>query len=228
MSNFDFDWESYNKYSYCSIETQPAFICPQCELLAAHSWAYSFESKIVYYEEEITELIIESSCLSCSENSYWKINELGEETLLYPIKKINTPKPPTDMPKNVQKTYKEAFTILNDSPRASTALARLAVEELLTSLEVSGNNINEQIGNLVRDGLSSRVQKPLDALRVIGNNAVHPGKIEDVDNADSAKSILELLNFIVEELITKPKEIESIYASLPKGVLEAIEKRDSK
>lgn len=231
MPNFDIKWKSLDaRHSNNYFQSQPAFICPCCELLAAHKWRFSFWNEIKSKDatEVFNEFIIESSCLSCDKNSYWKTNELGEEDLLYPIKKVNFPKLPKDMPENVQKTYKEAFAILNDSPRAATALARLAVEELLTSLEISGNNINAKIGNLVKDGLSSRVQQPLDALRVIGNNAIHPGKIENIDNIDSAKSILKLLIFIVEELITKPNEMDSIYKNLPDGVLNAIEERDSK
>ncbi|MFS7199247.1 DUF4145 domain-containing protein [Carnobacterium divergens] len=229
MPNFDINWEIYNSVGGYRINDQPAFICPHCELRAAHKWTYAFPKKTASVDipKGIQELIIESCCLSCDKQSYWKIDELGNEELLYPINKINIPSPNEDMPENVRKTYVEAFTILNDSPRAATALARLAVEELLISLRINESSINNQIAKLVEQGLSKKVQQALDALRVVGNNAVHPGKIENLDNEDSAKSILGLINFIVEELITKPKEIEELYANLPKTALAAIEKRDS-
>lgn len=230
MNKFHFNWSIYNDLGGFGTDDQPAFICLHCELRAAHKWNYAFPKKIAAVDipESIQELIIESCCLSCDKQSYWKIDELGNEELLYPINKINIPTPNKDMPENVKKTYIEAYKILNDSPRAATALARLAVEELLISLNSVGNTINEKIGNLVRDGLSSRIQRPLDVLRVIGNNAIHPGKIEDIDTIESAKSILGLVNFIVEELITKPNEIDSIFQNLPKGALESIERRDTK
>lgn len=233
MTEKNFNWAIIqNRYP---TNSNPAFICPHCNLKSAHSWEYGFQETLKKIETSelfddnlnYPRYLIQSTCLSCNERAIWHKDSTTEE-ILYPIYIENIVEPNLDMPEHVRKTYTEASTILNDSPRAATALARLALEELLTSLEVKGKNINEQIGNLVQLGLSVKVQKALDALRVIGNNAIHPGKIENLDNADSAKSILELLNFIVEELITKPKEIESIYASLPEGVLDAIEKRDSK
>jgi hypothetical protein len=37
-----------------------------------------------------------------------------------------------------------------------------------------------------------------------------------------------LLNFIVEQMITRPKEIDAMYNSLPQDKLDGIAKRDAK
>lgn len=71
------------------------------------------------------------------------------------------------------------------------------------------------------------VQKALDAVRVIGNKAVHPGQIAfDVDDKSTAETLMKLLNIITERLITEPKEIDTIFSALPQSAKESIEKRD--
>ena len=83
------------------------------------------------------------------------------------------------------------------------------------------------IGNLVKNGLPTTVQKALDAVRVIGNKAVHPGQIAfDVDDKSTAETLMKLLNIISERLITEPKEIDGIFDALPQSVKDSIEKRD--
>jgi hypothetical protein len=42
----------------------------------------------------------------------------------------------------------------------------------------SGKNLNTDIGNLVKEGLSVDIQQALDSLRVIGNESVHPGELD--------------------------------------------------
>ena len=87
-------------------------------------------------------------------------------------------------------------------------------------------NINDDIGQLVSKGLSVQIQKALDSVRVIGNNAVHPGSIDLDEKSEVAKTLLSLLNIIVEQLITQPKKINEIYSNLPQSALDGINKRD--
>jgi len=39
----------------------------------------------------------------------------------------------------------------------------------------------------------------MDSLRVIGNNAVHPGEMDLTDDTEAASALFNLLNFVVEE-----------------------------
>jgi hypothetical protein len=82
------------------------------------------------------------------------------------------------------------------------------------------------IAALVQKGLLPGVQEALDSLRVIGNDAVHPGQIDLRDDIDTATSLFGLLNYIVEQMITRPKELQTIYSKLPPGALAEIQKRD--
>lgn len=98
----------------------------------------------------------------------------------------------------------------------------------MKELGQEGDNINSDIKALVAAGLSPMVQKALDVCRVVGNNAVHPGEIDLCDSPEIAYNLFRLINIIVEETITKPRQISELYDALPQGSLDAIAKRDKK
>ena len=79
----------------------------------------------------------------------------------------------------------------------------------------------------MKRGLDARIQKALDVVRVIGNNAVHPGQVDLRDDKVTATELFKLVNLIVEAMIATPKHIEAMYGALPEGALKAIEKRDA-
>ncbi|USI88072.1 hypothetical protein LZ086_01570 [Acinetobacter johnsonii] len=71
------------------------------------------------------------------------------------------------------------------------------------------------------------MQQALDLLRVVGNNAVHPGQIDLDDNNDIAMKLFHLLNYIANEMITKPKELDFLYSSIiPEETKQHIKERD--
>jgi len=72
------------------------------------------------------------------------------------------------------------------------------------------------------------VWERLDIVRVIGNDAVHPGAIDLRDDPDIAVHLCKLLNFIVDAMITQPKQVDSLYDALPEEKRAQIEQRDSK
>jgi len=136
------------------------------------------------------------------------------------------PLPHNDMPDEIVKDFNEARQVFSISPRSSAALLRLAIQKLCKYFGYSGENINADIGKMVANGLDTLVQQAFDSVRVIGNEAVHPGQIDLRDNPDTALQLFNLVNFIVEEMITKPKRIREIYNKLPRGKLQQIEQRD--
>lgn len=96
----------------------------------------------------------------------------------------------------------------------------------MSALGQKGRDINDDIAALVKNGLSPRIQKALDICRVVGNNAVHPGKIDLNDTPDTAQSLFRMVNLIVEDRITHPKEIVELYGNLPEEQLKAVKDRD--
>ena len=74
----------------------------------------------------------------------------------------------------------------------------------------------QRLGLWWTTGLPVEIQQAMDALRVIGNESVHPGQI-DLDGADSevVDTLFALLNAIVEDRISKPKQVRQMYALIP-------------
>ena len=139
--------------------------------------------------------------------------------------------PHVDMPPDIKTDYEEARGIVSRSPRSAAALLRLAIEKLTNRLldDEKGKDLNDNIRILVQKGLPKKIQKALDYLRVIGNNAVHPlGKIDIRDNQKAANSLFDILNMIVDDMITEPKKIDGLFETLPQKDKSNIEKRDKK
>ena len=136
--------------------------------------------------------------------------------------------PNVDIPPDIKKDYEEARRIINRSPRGAAALLRLCIQKLCAHLGESGNNINDDISALVKKGLNPRIQKSLDIVRVIGNEAVHPGTIDLRDNPEIAVHLCKLINVIAEAMITQPKEIDTLYETLPPDKRAQIDRRDGK
>ena len=68
----------------------------------------------------------------------------------------------------------------------------------------------------------------MDVLRVVGNNAVHPGEIQLDEQPETASALFTPLDIVVGDRIAQPQQIDEIYSRLPAGALEVIEKRDER
>jgi hypothetical protein len=97
---------------------------------------------------------------------------------------------------------------------------------LLRDVGMAGRTLDERIGSAVAAGVHARVQQAADALRVIGNNAVHPGQIDLRDDRACATALFNLVNIVAEKLITEPREVSALFDGLSEGAKEAIRKRD--
>ena len=164
-----------------------------------------------------------ATCASCDEITLW----VGRN-LIYP-KNTSLTSPNSDMDDDIKLLYQEAAKIFADSPKGATALLRLALQKLLKQMGKGGKDINNDIKELVSSGLSPKIQQALDILRVVGNHAVHPGQIDLDDNSEIALKLFQILNFIADEMITKPKELEKLYNDvIPEDTKEHIKLRDNK
>lgn len=137
------------------------------------------------------------------------------------------PPPNPDLTDDIRRDYEEAAAIITRSPRGAAALLRLAIQKLAIELDGKGKSIDDDIATLVERGLPERIQQAMDVLRVIGNNAVHPGQIDLRDDRDTALRLFDLLNVVAEAMISEPKRIEAMYQKLPASARDAIERRDA-
>jgi hypothetical protein len=148
-----------------------------------------------------------------------------EAKMIFP--RVRATKPPNaDLADKIKQIYEEAADIRLDSTRGAAALLRLCVQLLCIQLGEKGNNINEDIGNLVRKGLPVEIQQALDVVRVVGNHAVHPGQIDVDDQEDTVETLFSLVNMIADRMITHPKQVAGLFGSLPTSIQQAIAKRD--
>lgn len=163
-----------------------------------------------------------SKCYHCEQLAVWV-----HDRMVFPAAREGVAAN-QDLPEALVRDYDEARSIVNLSPRGAAALLRLVIQKLCTELGEKGKNINEDIGNLVVKGLDQMVQEALDVVRVVGNDAVHPGKIDLRDDRETALRLFELVNIIVTQTISSKKAVRAMYEMLPEGKRAEIDKRDEK
>ena len=144
-----------------------SFNCPHCHAYAHQIWKSIYD----HHNNRVNNLEI-AYCSHCKNFSLWL-----NEKMIYPETTGIQP-PNTDLEQEIIEDYLEASNIVNKSPRGAVALLRLAIQKLCKQLGEEGKNINNDIASLVKKGLPVTIQKALDIVRVVGNDAVHPGQID--------------------------------------------------
>jgi len=211
------------------------FHCPHCGVFAKQRWSHLHAGGDQYTNRyhhsnicglttrdgNLAEEWTSSFCEHCNGMVIW-----FSGNIIFP-KKITVEQPNADLDEEIQADYLEAANVLSDSPRSSAAILRLALQKLCKQLGEKGDNINDDIASLVKKGLNPTIQKSLDALRITGNNAVHPGELNLIEDTERVIKLFGLINFIAEKMITEPNEINSFYEGLPDGAKDAVGKRDT-
>lgn len=221
------------------------FNCPYCEAYTQQKWYGTAKVSTLSIRKKYNENDVISNALTGQEGPEHHIGEIDylnvayctkcrkysfwfDEEMIYPKSSI-APLPLDDMPEDVKEDFNEARMIVDESPRGAAALLRLALEKLLPHVGAEGGKIDQMIGYLVKEkNLPVQIQKALDSLRVIGNEAVHPGKLNLKDDNDTALALFGVLNLIVHTMIIQPKEIDELYEMIPEGKKEGIRNRDKK
>ncbi len=201
-----------------------AFNCPHCAAYSSQAWLqlHSFE---VGFPEPTYYWCAE--CAACGDASIWEMDkeDVKNGRLIHPGG-IAAARPHEDMPADVALDFDEAAAIAFVSPRGAAALLRLAVQKLMIALGMPGKNINDDIGQLVKEGLPAQIQQALDYCRVVGNNAVHPGEMDLQDSPELVGALFEMINMIVDYRISQPKRVQELFAKMPAGAIAAIDRRD--
>jgi hypothetical protein len=110
--------------------------------------------------------------------------------------------------------YREACTVLADSPKASAALSRRCLQLLLREKgNVKKGDLNSEIEQILNSkSLGSNLAGAIDAIRVIGNFAAHPmkstntGEIIDVEPGE-AEWLLDTLEKLFDFYFVEPARL---------------------
>ncbi len=213
-----------------------AFNCPHCGAYAKQEWfsltgtgvasatlgEHLATKKVLQYPRRLEIADFHAcECSRCRRITFWR-----GESLVLPRQRSATP-PNADLPEHIRKDYEEAAAIMEDSPRGAAALLRLAVQKLCVHLGAKGHSLNDHIKKWVAQGLDARIERALDTVRVVGNNAVHPGKITVEDDPATVEKLLFLVNYIAEKQISEPMRIDELFAdAVPEDERAKIERRD--
>ncbi len=206
------------------------FVCPfpDCGVYAEHHWgvverlttwptANGRATRDISYRSKL----VAARCKICDQETIF----YNQAMIVPSVSQAPTAGP--DLPAELVDDYEEARQVLPLSPRGAAALLRLIVQKLLPIIGAKEDDINRMIGELVEKGtISTAIQQALDSVRVIGNEAVHPGTMDLKDDQNTAVSLFRLINFIVEKAISEPKEVAAIFQGLPPGKLAGIANRD--
>ena len=127
-------------------------------------------------------------CPACDRLNLFLVNCDGESIEHFPIN-INSrvairpkgpgrPPCPTQVPATIAVDYREACLVLHDSPRASAALSRGAIQKTLRDVArvPKGNLINEILELIGRNQLPEHLAILLSAVLKVGNFAIYPLK----------------------------------------------------
>lgn len=161
------------------------------------------------------------------------ITTVYQQITIWPRRSGRPPCPP-EVPSYIAEDYNEACAVLHVSPKASAALSRRCLQNVLRdAAKVKHSHLAVEIQEVLDSGqLRSDVAEVVDAIRHIGNFAAHPtkstntGEILPVEEheAEWNLEILELLfrDYYVEPT-TRKKKLEALNEKL-KGIKTSVKK----
>jgi hypothetical protein len=127
-------------------------------------------------------------------------------------------KAPPEVPRDLARDYEEAAATLDAGPRASAAMGRRCLQQILRDHhQATGGTLEREINSVTT--LPTQVCDSLHALRQIGNFAAHPvkdtstGDIVDVE-AGEAEWTLEVLEQLFDVTFVVPARTQARKAAL--------------
>ena len=208
-------------------KTDIRFKCPHCLAFAQHQLGLANSVVSMFGSTSVAGITLSTplsvaQCTSCN-----GLTLFVKGLLAWPKDLSDAPRPLDEMPEALKADFEEARTIYRLSPRGAAALLRLCVQKLFGELGMGNMSIDAAIKKLVAEGrLDTVLQHAADALRVIGNESVHPGTMDLKDNTQTAYALFEMLNYIVERTVTFPSRAKALFDSLPDAKKAAIAARD--
>ena len=187
-------------------------------LYCAHCHAAAFPTHDLAPEEfaendDVKVLKVDFECAFCGEYNFFlqydkktKNKHLKFPFGFIPIWPFLNIRPacPLVVPSHIAKDYTEACLVLQISTKASAALSRRCLQNLLRDVaKVKPSDLSKEIQEVIDSGiLPSQLSESIDAIRNIGNFAAHPVK---------SKSTGEIVDVVPEEAEWNLEVLESLF-----------------
>lgn len=211
------------------------FNCPRCEALAQQEWTeflvQAADGSLIKAEDESRRAVSRlgslptswtmSLCFACKRGSVWRGTQV-----VFPTGS-SYPNAHPDMAASAAEIYEEARAVGAVSRRAGAALARASLERLLKELRpADSGQLDDRIASLQPD-VSLALWQMLTVLRHTGNKALHSSGEEgdvlvafvlDDEDGQMLGLLLNTINDLVDELVTRPSQAATYFGQLPTGV----------
>jgi len=203
-------------------------ICPHCSTVVKIDWdtTEALQVQEVNNDREGIEIFY-GECPSCSKlvvgisqgkvkyevgNGYY-VHDLSLQKIIYP--KANSFQNSQDIPEKYLEDYEEALKVLSASPKASAALTRRLLQNILREeFNIVEKSLVKEIELFTNKiDIPSYITDAVDAVRQIGNIAAHPskdlstGEIVPVEKGE-AEWLIEVIEQLFDFVFIQPKKLE--------------------
>ena len=142
-----------------------------------------------------------------------QLAEIITEEIIYP--KYSARNLPNEVPEPFKSDFQEAVAVLFYSPKASAAISRRLLQNLLREqFKIKHSSLAKEIDEFLKlPGIPSYLTQAVDAIRNIGNFAAHPlkdtstGEIVDVEDGE-AEWLLDVLDSLFDYVFVQPTLLE--------------------
>lgn len=185
--------------------------CPHCLVSFHEEWSREVLRSDVEYLWSASYTL----CPACKKLAVYLVKSHRDGTdlgsfMVYPRGISRTPLP-ADVPEQYAQDYNEACLVLPDSPKASAALSRRCLQNVLRAIpKVTPSDLSKEIDEILNSKqLPSHLADAIDAIRVLGNFAAHPikssntGAIVEVEEGES-EWLLDVLEGLFDFYFVQP------------------------
>lgn len=150
--------------------------------------------------------LVISRCSNCGKNVIYL-----DEKMIYPLGSSRPPCP-NEVPTNISQDYTEACLVEPFSKKASAALSRRCLQNMLHDKGIVKRDLSQEIDEAMKT-LPSNLAESIDAIRHIGNFAAHPikststGEITDVED-EEAEWALDVLEGLFDYYYVQPSNVK--------------------
>jgi hypothetical protein len=143
-----------------------------------------------------------------------EVYEAQQEIIIYPQNTLRVTE--ALIPEEYRNAFNEANSVLPYSPKASAALGRRLLQQILRDkYEIERHDLSKQIDDfLTLPNLPFEISGAVDAIRQVGNFAAHPlkytntGEIVEVENGE-AEWTLDVLEQLLDFAFVQPVKAQS-------------------